>query len=222
MSPGTPRKKTQAERSHETQERITLAAIEVVRRHGYAGFRVADVAEEAGVSRGAQTHHFPSKVVLILAVFSTLFGRAADSSRIRIANIKPDDDVIEAMIIDASDFFLGQDFAMGLDVLASAERDPELRDGIRETARVTRTMVEDMWIGLLLSRGLPREDAEDVLWLIFSAIRGLSVRMLWQFDQNRFDRLKRVTYKAAHALYEEKRKSAFPKRFETSNRGILK
>ena len=92
------------------------------------------------------------------------------------------------------------------DLLASAERDPELRDGVRTAAKRTRFLVEDMWIGLLLSRGLPRDDAEDVLWLTFSAIRGLAVRMLWQFDQDRFDRLKKTTYRAARDLYEEKRR----------------
>lgn len=202
------KRKTQAERSNETQERITAAAIEMLRRKGFAGFRVADVAEEAGVSRGAQTHHFPSKRDLILAVFSTIFNRATEASRTRIARIKPDDDVIEAMVIDAAEFFLSPEFPMGLDMLAAAERDPDLRDGVRKIARETRSLVEDMWIGLLLSRGLARDDAEDVLWLIFSAIRGLSVRMLWQFDANRFERLKKITYQAAKDLYEQKRKPA--------------
>ena len=149
---------------------------------------------------------FPSKAALTIAVVDTLFDVAAESSRKRIANIKPEDDVIQGMIEDASEFFLGKDFSMGLDLLASAERDPELRDGVRTAAKRTRFLVEDMWIGLLLSRGLPRDDAEDVLWLTFSAIRGLAVRMLWQFDQDRFDRLKKTTYRAARDLYEEKRR----------------
>ena len=207
MANGNLKRKTQAERSQETQERITSAAIEVLRQNGYAGFRVADVAEEAGISRGAQTHHFPSKRDLILAVVTVLFDQAMEASRSRIAKIQPGDDVINAMVVDASEFFLGQDFPMGLDILGSTERDPELRDGVRIIARQTRSVVEDMWVGLLLSRGLQREDAEDVLWLIFSAIRGLSVRMLWQFDSNRFERLKKVTYQAACDLYEQKRKT---------------
>lgn len=206
MAPTKSVRKTQLERSLETREKIIQAAIQMMWLHGYAGFRVADVAESAGVSRGAQTHHFPSKAALTIAVVDTLFDVAAESSRKRIANIKPEDDVIQGMIEDASEFFLGKDFSMGLDLLASAERDPELRDGVRTAAKRTRFLVEDMWIGLLLSRGLPRDDAEDVLWLTFSAIRGLAVRMLWQFDQDRFDRLKKTTYRAARDLYEEKRR----------------
>lgn len=214
MSERPKHRKTQAERSQETQERITLAAIEVLRKKGFAAFRVADVAEEAGVSRGAQTHHFPSKVDLVLAAFSTLFGRTAESSRERISNIKPGDDVVRVMVSDASEFFLSQDFMMSLDMLASAERDLDLRGGIGAIAKKTRSYVEDMWIGLLLSRGLSREDSEDILWLVFSAIRGLSVRMLWQFDEHRFNRLKEITYKAAKDIYDNKRNPDFLKRMK--------
>lgn len=198
------KRRTQAERSSETQERVTVAAIEVLRRKGYAGFRVTDVTEEAGVSRGAQSHHFPSKMDLVLAVFLRVFDQATEASRSRISNVKPDDDVVAAIVADASDFFLGKDFSMGLDMLGAAGRDPEMRDAVQEVARLNRFQVEDMWIGLLMSRGLSRDDAEDVLWLAFSTIRGLSVRMLWQFDHDRFERVKRITYEAARHLYESR------------------
>ena len=57
----TSRRRTQAERTEETRTRILKAASELIRRRGYARFRTADVAAEAGLSRGAQLHHFPTK-----------------------------------------------------------------------------------------------------------------------------------------------------------------
>lgn len=201
-----PQRRTQAERRSETQERIIAAAIEILREKGYAGLRVADVTEVAGVSRGAQTHHFRSKVELVLAVFTKIFEQSSEESRSRIAAVKPDDDVIAAMIEDASAFFLGKDFALGLDMLGAGGRDPELREAIQGIARSNRFLVESMWTMVLESRGLSRNDAEDVLWLVFSAIRGLSVRLLWQYDQKRFDRVKALAYESAMALYEKKRR----------------
>lgn len=218
MTTANPNKRTQAERRQDTRERITAAAIETLRRRGYAGFRVADVAIEAGVSRGAQTHHFPSKRELVLAIFASVFNRAADASRQRMASITPEDDVIDALLIDAAEFFLSPDFTMGMDMLGAAERDPELRDAVSDSARSTRLLVEQMWVELLISRGLPRDDAEDLLWLVFSAIRGLSVRMLWQFDNDRFERLKRTTYQAASDLYEKKRSGLHLKLVEKSTK----
>mgnify|MGYP001236551659 CR=1 FL=1 len=206
MTSAKPKRRTQAERSFETQERVLAAAIEVLRSNGYAGFRVADVTEQAGVSRGAQSHHFPTKNDLVIAVFHRIFERATEASRRRMAKVRDDDDVIAAMVEDAAEFFLGKDFAMGMDMLAAAGRDPELKKSVQEAARVNRLSSEGMWIDALSRRGLSKDDAEDVLWLVFSTIRGLTVRMLWQHDKARFERVKRIAYDAARELYERKRK----------------
>ena len=47
------KRRTQAERTEETRTRVLDAAVEVLRKKGYAHFRTADVAKAAGVSRGA-------------------------------------------------------------------------------------------------------------------------------------------------------------------------
>ena len=59
-------RRTQAERAQSAQRKLIDSAIEVLKRKRYAGFRTADVAELAGVSKGAQTHHFPSKDMVVL------------------------------------------------------------------------------------------------------------------------------------------------------------
>ena len=51
----------QAERSARMQRRLAQAAYEVIRDGGYVHFRTAAVARAAGVSQGAQLHHFPTK-----------------------------------------------------------------------------------------------------------------------------------------------------------------
>src|SRR5579871_2481000 len=62
-----PRRRTQAERSHETQTRILKAAAQLISKKGYARFRTADVAKAAGISRGTQLHHYPTKDLLVVA-----------------------------------------------------------------------------------------------------------------------------------------------------------
>lgn len=203
-----PKRRTQAERVTETKDRLISAALEVLRAKGYAGFRVADVTDAACLSRGGQTHHFPTKLDLLTASFARLFEQITERSRSRLAQLKPEDDVIRQMLDDASDFFLHEDFSIGLDVLAAADRDPELRDAVMRTARENRFMVEDMWIGVLMSRGLSRSDAEDILWLVFNSVRGLAVRSLWQSDKERFEHVKQLIFDIARERYEAKRKSS--------------
>lgn len=202
MTEAKPQRRSQAERSSETQERIIIAAIDVLRERGFAGLRVADVTEVAGVSRGAQSHHFHSKAELVLAVFARVFEDASRESAARIDAVRPEDDVVAAMVADASAFFLGENFSIGMDLLGAADRDPELRDSVRLIARNNRLQVEQRWIAQLEQRGLSQAIAEDLLWLIFSMIRGLSVRLLWQNDPARFDKVKQLAYEAGLALYQ--------------------
>lgn len=50
------------------RQRLVDAAIACLHRVGYAATITQLVMEEAGVSRGAMLHHFPTKVDLIIAV----------------------------------------------------------------------------------------------------------------------------------------------------------
>ena len=55
-------------RSKETRRQIMNAAVEEFCRSGYDAASVSDICREAGVSKGAFYHHFPSKQALFLAI----------------------------------------------------------------------------------------------------------------------------------------------------------
>lgn len=61
-------RRTQEERSAGTRLRILTAAIDCLHAAGYVATTTVDVAERAGVSRGAMLHHFPTKRDLVFAV----------------------------------------------------------------------------------------------------------------------------------------------------------
>lgn len=67
-TPKRPGRRSNAERSAETKDKIITAAIECLYNAGYEGTSINRVAAEAGVSKGATQHHFPSKTELMLAV----------------------------------------------------------------------------------------------------------------------------------------------------------
>ncbi|MEI2700504.1 MAG: helix-turn-helix domain-containing protein [Microthrixaceae bacterium] len=53
------------------------ATIECLVDYGYAGTTTRLVADRAGVSRGAQTHHYPTKRDLVVAAIDQLFAEQA-------------------------------------------------------------------------------------------------------------------------------------------------
>ena len=58
-------RRTQAQRSADTRRRVLDAAVECLVERGYARTTVEQVARRAGVSLGAERHHFPSKIDLL-------------------------------------------------------------------------------------------------------------------------------------------------------------
>jgi AcrR family transcriptional regulator len=67
----------QAQRAAATQSKVIEAAIACLHRSGYAAAGVAQVAQEAGVSRGAMSHQFPTKADLMIAVVRNVFEQDA-------------------------------------------------------------------------------------------------------------------------------------------------
>jgi len=58
------------------QDRILDAAMRVFRRHGFRRSSIEQAAEEAGLTRQALYHHFPSKEALFRAVIERLYAQA--------------------------------------------------------------------------------------------------------------------------------------------------
>ncbi len=190
-APTSPKKRRpQAERRQSMQRRLLDAAVTVLKERGLAGFRTAEVAKRAGVSKGALQHHFPTKVSLISAAFEWL-SPATDASAVPAA--KPTLlEAISELVTESHAFFFGEGYYVGLDIAISGARTPDLRDAIFNSVRGVRRQIEERWIERLAAYGLSRERAHDAVWLVNSVIRGLAVRAIFNSDHSRFRRLERI------------------------------
>jgi AcrR family transcriptional regulator len=74
---GTPRE-TQVARSARTRGALLMAARQLFAENGFAATGREDIAERAGVTRGALYHHFASKTELAAAVVEQLEGELVD------------------------------------------------------------------------------------------------------------------------------------------------
>ncbi|MFE3702109.1 TetR/AcrR family transcriptional regulator, partial [Nocardia tengchongensis] len=87
-----PPRRTQEQRSTETRTRLLDATIECLVEYGYAGTTTPRVAERAGVTRGAQVHHFGSKSELVVAAISHLAQRRTEAAMKEIGRVRTTDD----------------------------------------------------------------------------------------------------------------------------------
>ena len=71
----------QAQKSASTRNQIIVAAIKAFVSVGYANTTTTHIAEEAGLSRGAMLHHFPSKMDIVKAAIEYLHDKRLTAFR---------------------------------------------------------------------------------------------------------------------------------------------
>jgi AcrR family transcriptional regulator len=70
-------RRTQEQRRSETQSRLLDATADALADLGWAGLSTTEVSRRAGVSRGAQQHHYP-QMVLVAAALEHLLNKLRD------------------------------------------------------------------------------------------------------------------------------------------------
>ncbi|MBJ6981884.1 TetR/AcrR family transcriptional regulator [Luteimonas sp. MC1572] len=173
-----PPRRTQAERREETRNRILAAAVSELTTKGYAGFRVNEVATAAQVSKGAQTHHFPTKQSLVIAAVRRAYEESHATSTRLIASVKPGSDVFAALIKDSEKFYFGANFAISITMMGLGDHEPELRKQVQLISRRFRLPIEGEWFRVLCESGLPEDTARTVLYLTQNIYRGIVIRRL--------------------------------------------
>lgn len=184
-----PVRRTQAERSEATRERLMEATVALLRIRGYGGLRTSEVSERAGVSRGAQLHHFPNKNALVIATIQSLSRQMIVRAHAHREAARADGKVLDHIIADALDFFFGDYFFITLAISTSDERNQELIDGVAPYMGPCRFEIEREWVAVLRSSGLPKALAEEVLALTLSLVRGFALRSLIEDDRARVRKL---------------------------------
>jgi AcrR family transcriptional regulator len=179
----------QLERSERMRRRILEAAFELLRERGCAGFTTAEVARRAGVSRGAQVHHFPSKNELVTAAMEHVFSVALGDGLALAASARGSGRPLEALLGDTQAFFFSDYFYVGLDMLIAGGKDPALAEAGKRVVHDYRRPVERAWLEVLRGLGLPPAASEDLLLLTVSLVRGLGIRNLWAPEPERVARL---------------------------------
>jgi AcrR family transcriptional regulator len=141
-------RRPQSERRAATRAGLLDAAEELFAERGFAGTSLADVAEAAGVSKGAIYHHFPSKDDLFLALLEQHFAeRRSAVERIAAA---PGKAATERLVAEIPQDRLWN--LLFLEFVVRAGRDEAFRrqlrrllDGLREksTAGVERFLARE-------------------------------------------------------------------------------
>ena len=129
MTTQTTPRRTQSERREETRGRLLDATIESLIEVGYPGTTIRRVTDLAGVSQGAQSHHFPHRVDLVTSAFERLAEQRIERYGERARELSGDRGARLRALLD----LLWEDFSSPLFTVAvklwvAAAEDEQLRE----------------------------------------------------------------------------------------------
>jgi|GraSoiStandDraft_44_1057316.scaffolds.fasta_scaffold333543_2 AcrR family transcriptional regulator len=120
-------RRTQEERSASTRARLLDATISCLSELGYGRTTTTEIAERAGVSRGAQLHHFPTKAELVTTAVEHLFEKRTEEFRKAFATLPAGIDRTAAAVDLLWSMVSGPTFHAWLELVVAARTDAELR-----------------------------------------------------------------------------------------------
>lgn len=181
-----PSRAPQQERSRVTQQRLLTATIDCLVEHGWSGATTTVIAERAGVSRGAQLHHYPTRAALVMAAVEHLCELRGAELRFEAAALdgaRPEQR-LDRVIDMLATTFTGPMFVAALELWVAARTDPELRDAlIPMEARVGREM-HRLTVDLLRADE-SQPGVREAVQVTLDLLRGLGVANMLTDDSAR-------------------------------------
>jgi AcrR family transcriptional regulator len=168
-------RRTQEQRRSETQTRLLDATAGALADLGWAGLSTTEVSRRAGVSRGAQQHHYPTKMVLVAAALEHLLDKLRDEYHEAYDSL-PDEDRNVSGALDLFWHTLRQPPAMALLELALAGRtDETLRDLSADLSERVVQIVKEVFHELF-PETLPEDLLDTAIRALFALLVGLSLQ----------------------------------------------
>jgi AcrR family transcriptional regulator len=162
-------RRTQEERSATTRAALLDATIDTLVREGYAATTTTAIAERAGVSRGAQLHHYPTKADLVAAAIEHLATKLLGQFAAAIEGMSESeriDFVIDALWSSFSEPLL----PAWVELSVAARTDTDLRRRLRGVADRMRDAIIERSSSV---------DALLVVTMTLCLLEGLSLERRW-------------------------------------------
>ncbi|AQA03797.1 TetR family transcriptional regulator [Mycobacterium sp. MS1601] len=180
----TTRRRSQEERSAETRTRLLDATIECLLRYGYAGTTTPRVAELAGVTRGAQVHHFGSKDDLILAALQHLTAKRISTEVARFSlDYASAEDPIDAILQLLWDIHSAPIFIPIVELWVAGRTNAELGREVAKFETVATSTLMSV-IGEFAPEGIHRSMA-DFVYTAMDSLRGILISSFVDGDPTR-------------------------------------
>jgi AcrR family transcriptional regulator len=180
----------QADRSKQTRRKLMAATVECLVERGWTGTTTVLVAERAGVSRGAQLHHFRTRGELVAAAVEYVGAESVAEMLERAAALPTTGDRTSAVVEFIIDFYVSPLFTAALELWVAARTDPELKALVVTLETRLGRECHRIAVGLLAADE-SRPGVREAVQATLDLARGLALANLLTDDSRRRARIVR-------------------------------
>lgn len=183
-----PARVPQPQRAAAMRTRLIDATIEVLIERGWSGTTTTVVSTRAGVSRGAQLHHFPSKRELVVAAVDHLGDRLQTQLQQLQRDIPSGESRTNVALGTLADYFTSNLFIAALELWVAARTDAELLEVVAPMERRWGRRAHRLAVELL---GVDDNDPQTRLLIqgLLDMLRGLGLANTLSDDSARRARI---------------------------------
>lgn len=180
-------RRTQAERSAAMRTRLLDATVECLVTHGYSGTTTPRIAEMAGVTRGAQIHHFKSKEDLVVAAIEHLAQQRAQAAIREFGRVDNELDLVSSVLDFLWEAHQGPLFIATMELWVAARTDPVLAQQIERVEPIVNgTLITA--IAQLLPEHPAQKELRNLVYTAMDALRGILIASFVDHDTERAHR----------------------------------
>lgn len=177
-------RRTQVERTAAMRMRLLDATIECLVTYGYAGTTTPRVAEFAGVTRGAQIHHFRSKEDLVVAAIEHLAQQRAQAAIRELGRVQSSPDPVSTVLDFLWEAHQGPMVIATLELWVAARTDSVLARHIERVEPVVNSTLISA-ISQLVPDHPAQKEIRNIVYTAMDALRGILVASFVDRDNER-------------------------------------
>ncbi|MBO9646102.1 MAG: TetR/AcrR family transcriptional regulator [Pseudacidovorax sp.] len=177
--PSRPGRRSHAERSAQTRQRLISTAIELIGQQGFGQMSIHALARSAGLTSGAVQHHFESKAVLMMQVLDELLRSHIDAGELwPPAGLGPRERATRLLQTLWTLLYAEPRFLVAWNIYLGSRGQPEVLGHIARARDAIDAQLSEGFFATFPELA-EQPDREALMGVVFSTLRGLGLLQLF-------------------------------------------
>jgi AcrR family transcriptional regulator len=174
---------TQVERSAQTKNKLMRATLALLDADGYARASLADIAQRAGVTRGALHHHFADKDDLVVQSAGLLLAESTAEIEVLARDVSEGRLTLDSFLDHLWQMFRGPLFMITLEYVTESRHNAALKAGLAPLAKQFHASLNVIWQRFFQAHGVDADTATVALNATLCLLRGMSAQTVLRDDE---------------------------------------